>query len=314
MGVELNIPEPALHERAEHGIRETLDDIADAQKKVATIRKAVQHLGVDVIFGAPEEPSLRAQYANFDRAALEYFHIQTAPFASHPLEDIHRMAVARDFTFEDTRRGVVGLQDCVILLSVFHHLRASPASAAFVSNDSIFSRIPMLVPTGVELVHIPGLDGLEKTLNEILEPAFDVVLRKWWDDESFGIRQALEKDRDKVQQFLEASLDQSELETRSGGRLITGRNPIIENFGWIRPELRSASDERLRFSCDLKVSYEFTFERRLGWLASAFYNPAAQQPPQPEQVTECRELTVELAAQLNPDYTDLKLETACIRP
>ncbi len=313
MGVELYIPEPALYERAEQGIRRALDELAAAWAKAKAAGKALRCFGAAVVLQAPAEAELRTRYTSAEQEALKSFHIQLTPYASRPLDEVFRMAVTRGFTFEGKGSGVVGLQDCVILLSVFDHLRANPTSAALVSKDEVFSRIPALAPTGIELRLISGLTALNEVLDKAHHAAFSAEFKQWFTEETERITQLLTTHREKIQNFLELNIDPSEVEKVFSGSILSTQPPTIEHFGIIRPELEGAVGEPLRFSCDVSVSYTAIVEQRFSSLAALLGQQPPLEPSPPVQVTEHRTVTVELAAQISPDYTNLTLQTARIR-
>jgi hypothetical protein len=313
MNVELYIPQPALYERAEQGIREALAEVGAAEEKAKTAGKALRRFGAAVEFRAPAEAELRASYEQVQQAALREFHIRQASHTSRELDDVFRMAVARDFTFEHTKHGVVGLQDCVILLSVFDHLRANPTSAALVSNDAVFSRIPKLVPPGVELRHILGLTALSEVLDKATHAAFGIEFEQWWAKETDRLKQALETHRDKIKEFLEETIDPTELGKVFGfGNILAIQQLTIKGFDGIRPGLEGGTDERQVFSCDASVSYTATIERSVSLASLLGQQPLAESPP-PILANEHRTITIELTAKISRDYADLTLETARIR-
>jgi len=315
MGVGLYIPEPALYERNEQWIREALAKLEVGRAEVKDARKYVQPLGASVSFEVPVEAEIRTRYASVQQKALAEFRIRGVPYASRPLDEVFRMAVQRVFTFEDSKAGVVGLQDCVILLSVLDHLCANPASAALVSNDAVFSRIPALTPEGVDLHPISGLAALEKTLDEAVSAALSAELTRWWTEEAERIRQVLTTQHGRIRGFLEESIGSSEIEKLFVGRVLAVEPPTIESLGRIRPELAGLADEPLRFSCDLRVSYTATVEQQFSSLLAALVG--GQQPPTEStparQTTEHRTVTIELGAQVSPDYSNLALQTAHLR-
>jgi hypothetical protein len=312
MGVELVIPQAALVERAEQWIRGMLNEFAGAQAKAKAAQKSIRPLGLVAAFQAPAEAELRAEYQRAEQKELSEFSIQQIPTADRTLDEVLRMAVGRDFTFEDTERGVVGFQDCVILLSVFDHLSANPTSAGLVSNDAIFSRIPKLRPTGLDLCHIRGLAALDKALDDAHNAVWSPTLRQWWDEESRRITEALALHKERVREFLEASIDGSEIEKLFSGTVVTIEPPAIESFGTIRPELEGEADEPIRFSSDIKVAYTAVVEGRSAFAALLSGLPPGESLPA-VRATEHRTVTVELAAQLSSDYSDLKLQAARIR-
>jgi hypothetical protein len=312
MNVELCIPEPALHERAEQWIRETLEKLTEAHSKVTAIQRALQGLGSHVAFSAPAEDELRTEYEKAEHWALGDFKIQPTPFAAHPLHEVFQMAVTRGFTFEETKGGVVGLQDCVILLSVFEHLRAKPALAALVSKDAVFSRIPGLAPAGVELRLISGLEALEKVLDEAHNAAFNDEFRRFWSDTTAGITGALTTNRERVKGFIVSSVDRTDFEKLFPGKMLTAEQPTIETFGVIRPDFKGDATDPIAFSCDVSVSFTATVER-VNLLALAGLQTPFFKPPPTIQVTEQRTATVEQTAHVTHDYSQLTLETARLR-
>ena len=309
----MSIPEPALHERAEQWTRERLDELADAEAKINATRKTLKRIGAEIMFQAPSEQELRTKYQDAEREALTEFGIPTVPYGSLPLKEVFRRAVARDFTFADTKNGVVGVQDCVILVSVIDHLQDFPASAALVSNDGIFSRIPTLVPSGLDLRHFSGLPELEKVLTEAQSAAFDSEIRSWWAAQTLGITQALENHREEIERFLETAIDSSEIEKIFVVRVLKLGSPTVERFGMIRPELDGAELEPLRFSCDVTVSYPATIEQGFSTLAGILVQQSSIESAAPAQVGVRRSVTVELAARVDPDFKNLTLESARIR-
>jgi len=321
MGVELFIPEPALYERAEQWMKEARSRLDTARAKVKDALGFVQPLGAAIPFEAPGEAALRTSYASASQRALNRFKVKSAPYGSRPIAEVFQWAVQRAFTFQDTQRGVVGLQDCVILLSVLDHLRTSPATAAFVSSDGVFDRIPKLTPAGVSLRHIPGLLKLQEVLEEAHDPVFTAEIEKWWEEEGRRIEQVLTNEQNQVLSFLEQTVDPGEIERLFGGSVISSvisvGLPRIQRFSQIRPDPKNAASDPLSFSCDVNVSYTATVELRLG-IWSAFLPtspPGGSLPGEPasRQVVENRSVTIELGASVALDYTHLTLQTARIR-
>jgi hypothetical protein len=314
MRVELYIPEPVLHERTEQWIREALEELSAASAKAVAAHKTVRRIGLASEFKGPSEGDLRTRYAKAEEIVLAKFGMLDTPYPSLPLEEVFRMAVARNFTFEDKKVGVVGLQDCVILLSVFDHLRSNPAPSAFVSSDGVFSRIQSLSPGGVDLRLIPGVTALQKFLEDAHDLAFGTEIKRWWTEETERIMAVLTMNRERVQEFLDKTIDRSETDRLFDGKVVALERPEIESFGSMRPGLEGAQDEPIRFSCDVKVSYTAVVEQRPFSLSLALLGrpePPREQP-EPVQTTQRRNVTVELAAQVTPDYSVLTLESARI--
>ena len=318
MGAELYVPDPALHERAEQWVRETLAALSETSTKAKAARKALKPVGLEVTLQLPTEELLRAKYTGAEQAALKEDCLQRSPFPTRPLDEIFRMAVAREFTFEEKKDGVVGLQDCVILFSVLDHLKANPASAAFVSNDGIFAKIPALTAAGTDLRLIRGVTELEKILDDAVMPSFDVEFDQMWQYLTTRITALLNEHREEIQRFIERNITPAELEKVFADRVISSGPLAIERFGAIHPEMKGGADDPLLFSCDVTVSYTANVEERLErliTLASLMGSPSAAELSQfgSQVVSRERSAIVELSAQVNPDYTNLQLNAARIR-
>ena len=315
MGIVLCVPDPSLHERAEQWIRETLAAIVATSEKATTAQKALKSAGLELTLQSPTEHQLRVSYAEAEREALQIYRLQRIPYASRPLDEIFRMAVARDLTFQERKDGVVGLQDCVILLSVLDHLKTNPVPSAFVSNDRIFTEISNTALGSSELRLIRGLTELEQILDAAVEASFNADFRRMWEYLTTRIRALLNEHRDEIQRFIEQNIDTAELEKLFSGRIVSKEPPTIKQFGAIHPEMQGEADDPLLFSCDATVSYTANLEERLTTLASLL---GAQSDAELSQfssqiVSRERSAVVDLTAQINPDYTNLRLNAARIR-
>ena len=69
MGIEPCMPAPALHERMEQWVRETLSALDTAGAKAKAARDALQLFGLEasVVFRGPEEAELRRSYEEASR-------------------------------------------------------------------------------------------------------------------------------------------------------------------------------------------------------------------------------------------------------
>jgi hypothetical protein len=315
MGAEICVPAAALHERSEQYIRETLAAFDAVRAKAKEAQKDVQSLGLTATLRLPTEDELRGRYADVERAAVARFRVQQVPYASRSLDEIFRMAVARDLTFEEKKGGVVGLQDCVILLSALEHVKANRVPSAFVSNDGIFSKISMLAPTGagtdVQLVR--GLTALELILKEAVDATFNADFSRLWDETTGRIKQALTARGTEIQRFLEQNIDPAQAEALFVGRLVSLGPLAIDGFGAIRPDLAGEANDPVRFSCDLSVSYSGTVEEQRFSLDQLIGGRTVGELSPPEKVVRDRSAIVELGAQIDADYTNLKLLSARIR-
>jgi hypothetical protein len=323
MRIELYIPEPALYERGEHWIRERLSEIEAAGGKADSVQKAVKmFVQTPVRFQAPSEQELRSGYARIEEQAIQALDVKTCPSGSFTLDDAFRLAVARDFTFEQKGSGVVGLQDCVILASALHHLQHNPVSAAFVSNDAVFSRLARLAPTyGVDLRLISGTDELEKILDRAHDAEWGPVIREWWSREDQQIRALILDQTAQIETFIEQNIDRSAIQKRVVGTVLSIGPPKLESVGGVRPEAKGEAAEPIQFSCDLHVSYEVVVERSplsLGALLHLQYVVTGGPPTQstggsPIQATEKTTAIVELTARVNPEHTELTLDGVQMR-
>jgi hypothetical protein len=139
-----------------------------------------------------------------------------------------------------------------------------------------------------------------------------------WEYLTTRITALLNEHRDEIQRFIEQNIDTAELEKLFVGRVVSSGPPAIERFGAIHPELKGEADDPLLFSCDVTVSYTANVEERLErliTLASLMGSPSAAELSQfgSQVVSRERSATVELSAQINPDYTNLQLRAARIR-
>jgi len=266
-----------------------------------------------VVFQAPAQVTLRAEYDRAEQSSLRKLCIQRVPYATKALDEVFRMAVSRGFTFQETKAGVVGLQDCVILLSVFDHLRTNPTSAAFVSHDAIFSRIPSLTADfGVNLRLISGLTDLEEVFDAAQSAALDLEFKGWWAGEVERIMNVLEASRNLIEAFLGKTVDSAEIEKLFSGHVVTLEPPTVGRIGHIRPELQGAANGPICFSCDVSVSWGARVEQPLYSLASLIGLQSFPGPFTAAEITQSRTATVELAAQVGADDAKLELRTARI--
>lgn len=335
MKMELYVPEPVLHERAEQWIRERVEELTALTDKAAATQTEIQALfdlvdenarnaiGPAVILRLPHPQQLRTCYTDVEKKALQTFNFNICPYGAMPLSEAFRLAVARDFTFEEKKPGVVGLQDCVILISVIEHLRANPTTAAFISHDAVFSRLSTLSGRwNVDLRHISGIDSLEQELDKAHEVAYNEVFGMWWGNESDRILESLNDNRSRIEEFLAVTIEPSEIEQRVAGTVISIGPPKIVDIRIVRPELKGESNEPIRFSSDLIVTYRLTIDRLavgfgLSDALAAYQPPEGQSPTPPPRMERIEDIasrrTVELSAELTPEYTELRLLSAKIR-
>jgi hypothetical protein len=322
MRIELCVPAPALHERAEQWVREAMSALEAATAKAKSAQDALQPFDAAVTFQGPDEAEIRRRYEDASRAALNDFQIRVTKYPALPLDEVFRTAVARGGTFEEIKSGkggVVGFQDHVILHSAFDDLREQPVPAAFVSRDGVFSRIPALAAQGVDLRYIPGISDLETILDSFLRAPFSAEFERWWDEVSKRVTEVLTARRDEVQAFLTHTLGTREVEKLFGGKVLATLPPNIKQFGMIRPELKGHPDGPIHFSCDVSVSYKATVENLYSSLQSLLVGLSTSTLPffgessSPVQTEQARTVTVELIAQVSTDYQSLTLHSAHIR-
>jgi hypothetical protein len=99
------VPEPALHERSEQWMRETLAALSETTTKAKGAQKALKSVGLELSLQSPTEDLLRSKYADAEQNALKRDRLQQIPYPSRPLDEIFRMAVAREFTFEEKKKA-----------------------------------------------------------------------------------------------------------------------------------------------------------------------------------------------------------------
>ncbi len=311
MKAELCVPEAALHERCEQCLRQTLEALAAASTKINASQKFLKPLGLSATLQVPTEKEIRDKYADAERQALSTFAIQRIPFSTHPLESIFRMAVAREFTFEENKAGVVGLQDCTILLSAFEHLAATPVTAAFISKDHVFSGIPSLASPGVDMRFVRGVDELDQILQKSLDATYTEDFARMWSEMSERITAVLMASRSEVQRLIEKSVYSAEIEKLFPGAIENLEPPSVLQFGSIRPDVEGAESEPIKFSCDVNVLYTAVVQKTSNALALILSDVPSLLTPTHSKLS--RDGVVELGAQVDPDYSNLRLISARIR-
>ncbi|MFY9732481.1 MAG: hypothetical protein WB723_00220 [Candidatus Acidiferrales bacterium] len=221
------------------------------------------------------------------------------------------MAVAREFTFEENKAGVVGLQDCTILLSAFEHLAATPVTAAFISKDHVFSGIPSLASPGVDMRFVRGVDELDQILQKSLDATYTEDFARMWSEMSERITAVLMASRSEVQRLIEKSVYSAEIEKLFPGAIENLEPPSVLQFGSIRPDVEGAESEPIKFSCDVNVLYTAVVQKTSNALALILSDVPSLLTPTHSKLS--RDGVVELGAQVDPDYSNLRLISARIR-
>jgi hypothetical protein len=326
MGIEIYIPEPVRFERKEQWIRETLSKVQAASTSVQSLRRTLKSLDetLSVQFQVPTEGEMRTVYETTEQAALDKFNIRFSPYGTLRLDEVFRMAVARDFTFEQKGDGVVGLQDCAILISVLDHLSANPTQAAFVSGDGVFERLPTLsVNYKVDLSLVPSIDALEKTLDDAHGKAFSAEFGEWWANETKSIRETVTAHFSQIAVFLETTIEPAQIDGLFAGKILSRSSPTVEHVTLVRPDVTGEDRESIPFSCDLVVAYSAVVERAslptldlltnlIAW-GGRHESATSSMQPRLQQIKETRTVTVELEGKVSPDYANITLIAARIK-
>jgi len=309
MKVELCVPEPALHERQEQWVREALQSVEKVRASTNAAREKLGPLVPMLNMAGPSEEDIRRHYHAVEAEAIMEYKIRRTPCDTSSLEEVFQKAVARDFTFEQVGKNVVGFQDCVILLSAVQDLRTSPLPAAFVSADHIFRKIPDITPPEVGLLHIAGIEALRSAFDEAIESVLPGEVRNWLDGVERGVKQALEANREMVQSFLQRNVNALDVERLFEGKVLALGPPVIERFEMVRPDIEQG--EPLQFTCDVSVSYTATIEEPPSQLSEVFASLGGFFAS-PSEVGQ-KSITVKLVGRIDSSYKNPTLESARLR-
>jgi hypothetical protein len=162
------------------GIKEEAEKIAVGHKRIVKRLRAVDTDGpsrfeLDLALVA-------AAYRQKTEALKANLGIQSTPTVGPDLAKMVRCAAHRTPPFEEFTRGkdavVTGFQDAVILFSILSHLADYPCTAAFVSQDAVFSGVPVrtqIQDRGVDLRVYERLMALGDELWQRVAPAIRKV-------------------------------------------------------------------------------------------------------------------------------------------
>lgn len=103
-------------ERSAHWIRETVAALSSVQAKAQSVQNSLRLVTLKASVEVPSSDEVRSKFADAELNAIRHFNVHPVPYPQRALREVFQMAVARGFTFEEKKDGVVGLQDCVILL------------------------------------------------------------------------------------------------------------------------------------------------------------------------------------------------------
>ena len=316
MEMDLYLPEPVALEREEQWLREARSKIASILSKTDAFNADAANITDFATVTLPNEERLHTDYRVACANAQIALPLTVVAFTNRSAREIFELATRRDFTFEEKGGGaVVGFQDAVILLSVIDHLLVNNVSAAFVSKDPVFQRIPQINRRfGTGLIGIAGLDDLERILGSALSSAFGAVIREWLNHEERRIKEALEAVRQDLIMFVKGTLPLTEIEIRLGGSIISDFTMEIKEINHIRPAFpHERAGDRVEFWFDLSVQLSALVEVRPYSFLLVGLGPS-NEVPVPVRMNRASTVSVHVDANSLPDYSGLHFESAHLTP
>jgi len=209
-----------------------------AQKRIAKLLGTVgsqptSSLNVDIAASS-------SAYASRTQQMKAYLLIQSVPTVGPALSDLVKQAAYRIPPFEEITRGkgtaVIGFQDAVILSSVLGHLAANPTTAAFVSEDSIFSHARVkahVEELGLDLRFYQHLRVLGDELWELVAPA----IRRGWENDFARAREAVDANLATLEPELLRSLDLGDIGRGESAKVLEVRSARIKKVAAVQTDL-----------------------------------------------------------------------------
>lgn len=177
---------------------------AETENKARAVARICESVGVRApsISLAPA-PKLEAAYNKTSARAVRELGLRKRAPQLRDVKELFEMAIQRTKPFQEKGKN---FQDVVICLTAIDDLISSSGNtAAFISSDGIFEQSvldEMCEAHRVRLILFDSLQGLTDDLRKHLDERQE---KEWSHDEQLA-RDAVARERSKIQQFLEANL------------------------------------------------------------------------------------------------------------
>ncbi len=247
VGTELYIPkivEDELEGQYVRALQASYDKLGADVKELNKLCRYV--MTPDISGSEPSDDDIRRAFRQRSEQLKSYYKISTIPVFEMSLESILAMAINREQPFEEVeigknKRGVVGLQDTAIVLSIARHMQTAGKDdrCAFISNDDIFHR-----PGTKELLEGCGVKlEMFRKVSDLFKDLFDhvmVAIRTEWDAEMSQIEASLNEQKERLAPEILKLVSLSDIGRGIWKRTIEIKNFKVSEFSMVKTELPEA--------------------------------------------------------------------------